>query len=106
MAGIPVCRFDELADGSIRRFMVDDDFPIAIIRCGDRVHALLDYCPHRGAPLSKGTVDPELREVICPWHFFRFKLPYGESTIAESDLKVPAYEVTIEDGVVTLTEAG
>jgi len=29
MAGIPVCRFDELADGSIHRFMVDDDFPIS-----------------------------------------------------------------------------
>jgi nitrite reductase/ring-hydroxylating ferredoxin subunit len=104
MAGIAVCRFDELADGAIRRFMVDDDFPIAIIRCGDGVHALLDSCPHRGAPLSKGTVDVELREVICPWHFFRFKLPYGESA-SGSDLKVPAYEVTIEDGVVTLTQA-
>ena len=104
MAGIPVCRFDELADGSIRRFMVDDDFPIAIIRCGDRVHALLDSCPHRGAPLSKGTVSLERREVVCPWHFFRFKLDYGESA-TNSDLKVPAYEVTIEDGVVTLTQA-
>ena len=103
MAGIPVCRFDELADGSILRFMVDD-FPIAIIRCGDRVHALLDSCPHRGAPLSKGTVSVEDREVICPWHFFRFKLPHGESA-TNSDLKVPAYEVTIEDGVVTLTQA-
>jgi nitrite reductase/ring-hydroxylating ferredoxin subunit len=103
MAGIPVCRFDELADGSIRRFMVDDDFPIAIIRCGDRVHALLDSCPHRGAPLSKGTVDIELGEVICPWHFFRFKLPYGENA-SGGDIKVPAYEVTIEDGVVTLIQ--
>jgi nitrite reductase [NAD(P)H] small subunit len=104
MAGIPVCRFDELADGTILRFMVDEDFPIAIVRCGDRVHALLDSCPHRGAPLSKGTVSVEHREVICPWHFFRFKLDYGESA-SGSDLKVPVYEVTIEDGVVTLTQA-
>jgi nitrite reductase (NADH) small subunit len=104
VVGIPVCRFDELADGSIRRFMVDDDFPIAIVRCGDRVHALLDSCPHRGAPLSKGTVSVEDREVICPWHFFRFKLDNGQSATG-SDLKVPAYEVTIEDGVVTLTQA-
>ena len=104
MAGIPVCRFDELADGSIRRFMVDDDFPIAIVRCGDRVHALLDSCPHRGAPFSKGTVDAERQEIVCPWHFFRFKLGYGESATG-SDLKVPVYKVTIEDGVVTLIEA-
>ena len=104
MAGIPVCRFDELADGSIRRFMVDDDFPIAIVRCGDRVHALLDSCPHRGAPLSKGTVSVADQEVICPWHFFRFKLPYGEGAI-NADLKVPVYEVTVEDGVVILTQA-
>lgn len=104
MAGIQVCRFDELADGGIRRFMVDDDFPIAIVRCGDRVHALLDSCPHRGAALSKGTVDVEHREVICPWHFFRFKLDGGASATG-SDLKVPAYQVTIEDGVVTLTQA-
>lgn len=104
MAGIPVCRFDELADGSILRFMVDDDFPIAIVRCGDSVHALLDACPHRGAPFSKGTVDVELREIICPWHSFRFKLDRGEG-VFNSDLKVPVYKVTIEDGVVTLAQA-
>ena len=54
--------------------------------------------------MSKGTVSVERREVICPWHFFHFKLDYGESA-TNSDLKVPVYEVTIEDGVVTLTEA-
>jgi nitrite reductase/ring-hydroxylating ferredoxin subunit len=104
MAGIPVCRFDELADGSILRFMVDEDFPVAIVRCGERVHALLDSCPHRGASFSKGTVDLERREIICPWHFFRFHLDYGENA-SGGDTKVPVYKVTIEDGVVTLIEA-
>lgn len=45
--------------------------PIVLFRSEGRIHALADRCPHRGAPLSKGTV----REggLVCPYHGWRFE---------------------------------
>lgn len=45
--------------------------PLVLFRANGKVHALADRCPHRGAPLSKGSV----REgcLVCPYHGWRFK---------------------------------
>ena len=37
--------------------------------------ALDDFCPHMGASLSAGYVED--REVICPWHAWRFCVKEG-----------------------------
>ncbi len=46
-------------------------FPLVLFRTNGKVHALADCCPHRGAPLSKGSV----REgcLVCPYHGWRFE---------------------------------
>lgn len=47
------------------------DRPVALFRRGpDAVGALLDRCPHRGAPLSDGAVHDGL--IACPYHGWRF----------------------------------
>lgn len=45
--------------------------PLVLFRTNGKVHALVERCPHRGAPLSKGTV----REgcLVCPYHGWRFE---------------------------------
>jgi nitrite reductase/ring-hydroxylating ferredoxin subunit len=43
---------------------------------GDAAVALEDRCPHRGGPLSTGTVAGG--EVSCPWHGVRISLASGE----------------------------
>lgn len=45
------------------------NYPIAFYRDKNQnVHALEDFCPHRGLPLSKGFLDAEQDKVICGYH--------------------------------------
>lgn len=98
MRRIAVCRFDELADGKARRVMVEQR-PIALIRCGERVFACLDSCPHKGGFLSEGMVSTTRLEVICPWHRFRFHLETGAS-VTNPELVVPTFAVRVEEGQI------
>jgi nitrite reductase (NADH) small subunit len=48
---------------------------VALFRVGDRVYALDNECPHRGAALAFGEVRGET--VRCPLHAWPFHLPTG-----------------------------
>jgi NAD(P)H-dependent nitrite reductase small subunit len=98
MRMVKACRLDELADGTARRVMVGER-PLAIVRCGERVYACLDSCPHKGGFLSEGWVSAARHEVICPWHRFRFHLETGAS-VTNPELVVPTFPVRIEEGQV------
>src|SRR5271170_8011150 len=41
----------------------------------DRVFALDNFCPHKGARLSEGAIEGEF--VVCPMHGWRFALADG-----------------------------
>jgi nitrite reductase (NADH) small subunit len=98
MRVVTACRLDELADGTARRVMMGER-PLAIVRCGERVYACLDSCPHKGGFLSEGWVSAARQEIICPWHRFRFHLETGAS-VTNSELVVPTFAVRIEEGQV------
>jgi NAD(P)H-dependent nitrite reductase small subunit len=100
MTKTTVCRFDELADGTARRVMVGQR-PIAVVRCGDQVYACLDSCPHKGGYLSEGVVSTARKEIICPWHRFRFHLENGAS-VTNPELVVPTFSVRVEDGQIVV----
>lgn len=59
---------------------------VVLARIDGRAVALEDYCPHRGARLSQGWIDPESRGFVCPYHGFQWK---ADGQI----LKIPAYDV-------------
>lgn len=44
--------------------------PIVLFRTSGQIHALLDRCPHRGAPLSNGSVHNGC--IVCPYHGWKF----------------------------------
>lgn len=44
--------------------------PIVLFKATGRIHALIDRCPHRGAPLSKGSIEGEC--IVCPYHGWKF----------------------------------
>jgi len=48
---------------------------IAIFNLGGRYYAIDNVCPHRGGPLSEGTIAGD--DVICPWHGARFSIKTG-----------------------------
>jgi nitrite reductase (NADH) small subunit len=70
---------------------------IALFNVGGTFHALPNRCPHRGGPLGQGFL--EGAQVSCPWHNWTFDVTTGEN-VASADLKVPRYEVKVENGQV------
>jgi nitrite reductase (NADH) small subunit len=85
---------------------------LGIYKIDDQFHAILNACPHKGAPLcmgsSDGTMLPsrpnefkpglENRVVRCPWHGFEFEITTGEPIFGTSNKKVPVYSVSVEKG--------
>lgn len=108
-----------------------DDFPlrefrivevkgrqVGIIRISDNeVHAVLNRCPHKGAPVCKGIVggtwppsevgelnfDREGYVLTCPWHGFEFDVTTGIELFQERPMRLKKYEAMIEGGSVLLT---
>lgn len=91
-----------------------ENHSIGVVRTENGLYALLNRCPHRGAPLCagyiKGTNVPgpvaeyhygrrgEL--VRCPWHGFEFELCSGEAAYGVSDRKVKTFPVSVREGQV------
>ena len=95
---------DEIGDAGLSRRIIGQ--PVFLYRFGDgRVAALLDRCPHRFAPLSRGTRDGDL--VVCGYHGLAFS-PQGScvrnpfSARIPSAAEVPAFAVEERDGIVWL----
>jgi pyruvate oxidase len=56
-------------DGRVRSVTVDGR-SIALARCGERLGALENRCPHQGGPLGEGSI--EKGWLRCPWHGYDY----------------------------------
>lgn len=90
-----LCRTDELAPGTARRFDVDGH-RIALVRIGDDFYAVADRCSHADYSLSEGEVWPERCEIECPKHGSTFSLLTGEPQTFPATVPVAVYAVKIE----------
>jgi 3-phenylpropionate/trans-cinnamate dioxygenase ferredoxin component len=93
---------DELDSGSVRRVDVDG-VPVAVVRIDDEVYAIGDICSHAHVSLSDGDVWVDERELECPQHGSTFSLQTGEPATLPATQPVPVYDVSVEDGVVTVS---
>ncbi len=57
------------ADGRVNGVMVNGR-SLALSRCGDRLGALENRCPHQGGPLAEGSIERGL--LRCPWHGYDY----------------------------------
>lgn len=87
---------------------------IVVFHANGRFFALLNRCPHEGAPLQKAACvahltasDPgeftrsRVGEIIrCPWHGWEFDMATGQSYFDPKGTKVRSYPVTVTDGAV------
>lgn len=94
-----ICRFDDLIDGSARRFEVEGH-AVAVVRIGDTVHAIDDVCSHAKVSLSDGEVWPDACTLECPRHGSAFSLLTGEPDTLPATLPVAVHTVTVRDGDV------
>lgn len=95
---------DEIGDAGLARRILDR--PVFLYRLADgSVAAMLDRCPHRFAPLSKGTRDGDA--VVCGYHGLAFALdgrcvhnPFADRIPAGSSIR--AFNVVERDGIAWL----
>jgi nitrite reductase (NADH) small subunit len=110
-----VCPVDELPPGS--RTIVDiDGKSVGVLNVDGRFHALMNHCPHHGAPLCSGVVkgtmgDTAVHEyryeqhnefIVCPWHGYEYRLETGRPLVRSERARVKVYPVRVEDGHVVV----
>lgn len=99
---IDVAGVDELEDSKPTRVRAKS-FPVLLVKRGDRIHAIAATCPHLGGPLDKGTIEGET--VTCPWHGSVFSLRDGRLIHGPATAPVPAFEVRVAGGRVSVRAA-
>lgn len=74
-----------------------DGRSVALTRCGGKVGALENRCPHQGGPVGEGSI--ENGWLRCPWHGYDYDPLTGQPPEGFSDA-VTAYDVEERDGDV------
>ncbi|MGH7089581.1 MAG: Rieske (2Fe-2S) protein [Stellaceae bacterium] len=94
-----LCSLAELSDAVPKELRIGNR-GVAVVRIGEEVFAVGAVCPHWAGPLSQGQVSAARREIVCPWHRFRYSLRDGRCIAATNRPPVAAFAVRIEDGSV------
>ena len=96
----PICGVAEIPLLGARRVQRERGLPVALFRTAeDRVHALLDRCPHRGGPLSQGIVFGAA--VACPLHNWTIEFADGQARAPDQGC-TPVFACKVEAGQVFL----
>lgn len=89
---------DEFADGVPKLLQVHEK-PVAIFRIGEEFFAIDDRCPHRGGPLSEGTIADG--KITCPWHQAVYDLRSGDATSGNGK-RLKTFRVSVQHDEVYL----
>lgn len=89
---ILAAKTDELKPGEAKVIAVGGH-QIALFNVNGQFYALNNACPHRGGPLAEGRL--EGREVVCPWHGWRFDVTTGASPLFPT-VSADRFEVRVE----------
>jgi 3-phenylpropionate/trans-cinnamate dioxygenase ferredoxin subunit len=98
---VDLCAFDELGDGTARRFDVGST-KVAVVRIGDSVFAIGDTCTHAEVSLSEGEVDADECSLECWKHGSQFDLRTGEPLSLPATRPVPVFDAKVVDGRVVV----
>ena len=106
-----VARTSDIPDGG--RIIVEiNGRSIGVFNVGGEFHALLNRCPHSGAPLCRGslvgslksdvpgsyTYDSSQKLLQCPWHGWEFDIRTGQSYCDPEKTRVRHYETETATG--------
>ncbi len=73
---------------------------IGLLKRKDHIYAFTALCPHAGAPLCEGWLDP-LGRIVCPDHKYRFDPANGRNTSGEG-YKLFTYPVEIDHDEISV----
>ena len=89
-------RVDDLAVGSCKTIELSEGRELALYNVNGEFYATENFCPHKGAPLTAGTLCDHTIE--CDWHGWQFDVRTGECLTVPERLRT--YEVVVEGGVI------
>lgn len=116
----PVGAAEDFVEGKFKLLTIGSR-EIGIIRLrGGTFRAVLNRCPHKGAPICKGQVggtwppsqpgelefSREGQVLVCPWHGFEYDLVDGDELYRDRPTRLRMYETTIENGQVMVAVPG
>lgn len=107
-----VATVDEVKPGKPKIVTVEGK-EIGLFQVGDGYVAVLNFCPHAGAPICRGRVtgrltcdeagrldyDPAALTLRCPWHHWEFDLTTGEPVVPMRQ-RLKLYSVRVDAGKV------
>ena len=96
---VDVLAGDELPEGKPTVVEVER-VPVLLLRRGEWVFAVQEWCPHAGGPLSEGEFEGD--EVQCPWHGSRFCLGDGRPTQGPASAPLHTFEVREQGGRIAV----
>lgn len=73
---------------------------VLLMRRGDTIYAVDNWCPHAGGPLSRGKFEGDVVE--CPWHQSRFCLADGKPLQGPAASPLRTFEVREEGGRISV----
>lgn len=103
-------RADEISEGRQKIVEVNGK-EIGFFHEGGRYYAVLNFCPHMGAPICRGFVqgtvvaddagrlgyDADRKVLRCPWHRWEFELATGKA-VAPIKQRIKTYPVALREG--------
>jgi len=113
-AWVRLCRADEVKSGE-RKIINFNGREVGIFNINGHYRALLNRCPHKGAPLCLGRLRPLVdcdekgdihytrdNEILqCPWHMWEFDTVSGRA-IADQKVRVKTWDVKLDGGELYL----
>lgn len=106
-----VAKAEEIPVGS-RKIVTVRGREIGIFNVGGDFCALINRCPHQGAPLCRGEIVSRLvapspgdyrltrsgEMIRCPWHCWEFDIRTGQSLCDPNSVQARAFDVAVEPG--------
>jgi nitrite reductase (NADH) small subunit len=89
-------RVEDFPLGSCKTVELPEGLELGIYNVDGEFHAIGNFCPHKGAPLTEGALCGHIIE--CGLHGWQFDVRTGECLTVND--KVERYEVVVEDGIV------
>jgi len=86
----------DLRPGACLKFELPGGDELAVCNVDGEYYAIENFCPHRGAPLSDGTLCGHIIE--CGLHGWQFDVRNGECLTVRETIRT--YRVKIEEGLV------
>lgn len=97
MTFVEAAKLDDVVEGKALGLVIDE-VDVALVRDGENVYAISDWCSHAQVPLSDG--DVEGCEIECYLHGSRFDVRTGEALNLPATEPVPTYPTKIEGDTV------